>query len=90
MKKFNGLVEGIENLGLPLGQDAEDVPDTDSDVGECGELGGAEEESEKVIIHVGAGVEIHVPMEVAKMIAGAVSGAEEEPECGCEESEDAE
>ena len=70
MEKFNQV---LTDLGS--GGDGQcPCKDTDSDIGTAGEINSPEESQDKVIIHLGGGIEISMPLAVAKMIAKALTG----------------
>ena len=76
MDKFNNTIGGIETqtISLPMGG-ACDQPenqigstiDSDSDIGSCG-VSDNDNSNEKILIKLDCGIEIHIPLEIAKTI----------------------
>lgn len=93
MDKFNNMMGvlatagGIGGTPIKIISDeptSDNVPDTDSDIGETGKIND-ETSEEKVILHIGGGIEIHLPLEIARQITEALGGSE--CSCGANDSE---
>ena len=78
MENFNKVLGAIgKDEGCKCSGDCQCMKDTDSDIGQSGEINPPEESSDKVIIHLEGGIEIHMPLKVAEAIKMALS---DEPE----------
>ena len=85
MEKFNKMLGVISAGGaVPqdtlLNPDGSAITDTDSNIGQSGELQAPEAPKDVVIIHMAGGVELHMPLEVAEMISKAINS-----DCGCDD-----
>jgi len=97
MQKFNNILNTLAMItgGCPTSncpapvQNATPVncPQPDSNVGETGKINGDEENSDKIVLEIGGGIELHLPMEIAKQIAASVNGNCDEDEKETDEQE---
>ena len=76
MEKFNQILGNIQQNGGCPQNDMCQQKDTTSDIGQSGTINPEEQEQDKVIIHLDSGIQISMPLEIAKMIAKALGTPE--------------
>jgi hypothetical protein len=78
MQKFNQILGAVgKDGGCGCGGDCQCQKDTDSDIGQSGAINPPEESTDKVIIHLDGGIEIHIPIAIAEVIKSALSDSPE-------------
>lgn len=84
MKKFNEMIQLIEEDDFGCSAVSDATPDTGKDVGECGQLDG-KVSSGLILIKLMNGIEIQIPLEIAHEIlssAGVKSMNCDNEQCG--------